>query len=58
MIFHLEDGSSTLQKGDEILNHATDYYKALFGPSDKPLFGLDPNCWTLEEKVTDRRTSC
>jgi hypothetical protein len=41
LIFHLETDNSVLENETEILNHASNYYKNLFGPSDKPLFGLD-----------------
>jgi hypothetical protein len=36
-----------------MLEHATKYYKTLFGPSEKPLFDLDPDCWKHEEKVIE-----
>jgi hypothetical protein len=51
LIFNMEKGGTTIQ-GEEILAHATDYYKNLFGPSEKPLFNLDSDCWTQEERVT------
>jgi hypothetical protein len=34
MIFQIENGNAILQKEEEILSHATDYYKTLFGPSE------------------------
>jgi hypothetical protein len=55
--YDLPDGEGrqyTLQKEEDILEHATEYYKTLFGPSEKkPLFDLDPDCWKHEEKVTE-----
>jgi hypothetical protein len=41
-----------LQKEEDILSHATEYYKKLFGPSEKPIFNLDSECWGQEDKVT------
>jgi hypothetical protein len=35
------------------LQHATEYYKNLFGPSESPMFSLDPNCWEQKEKITE-----
>lgn len=35
------------------MNHATKYYKSLFGPSESPIFSLDPNCWDQNEKITE-----
>jgi hypothetical protein len=52
MILQIENGDVTLQKEEDILEHATEYYKNLLGPSEKPIFNLDPNCWDLEQKVT------
>jgi hypothetical protein len=53
MIFQMDNGDNTLQKEEDILEHAIEYYKTLFGPSEKPLFDLDPDCWKHEEKVTE-----
>jgi hypothetical protein len=52
MIFQIENADTILQK-EEILGHAIEYYKTLFGPSEKPLFDLDPDYWSQEEKVTE-----
>jgi hypothetical protein len=32
-----------LSNDEEMLKHATEYYKTLFGPSDSPTFSLDPD---------------
>jgi hypothetical protein len=42
-----------LNKDEEMIKHATEYYKNLFGPSDSPTFSLDPDCWEQYEKVTN-----
>jgi hypothetical protein len=52
LIFNLEHEGNILEKDKDILTHATNYYRELFGPSKSPVFHLDPNCWGPEEKVT------
>jgi hypothetical protein len=57
-IFHLEyEGNilekNILEKEEEILKHATNYYKNLFGPSKNPTFHLNQNCWEHHEKVSN-----
>jgi hypothetical protein len=52
LIFNLEHDSNILEKDEDILTHATNYYRELFGPSESPVFHLDPNCWGPKEKVT------
>jgi len=37
---------------EKILEHATMYYKDLFGPSENPTFKLDSSCWDEQDKVT------
>jgi hypothetical protein len=44
-----KDGG-TIEDEKEILNHATEYYKELFGPSESPAFSLDPECWGQMKK--------
>jgi hypothetical protein len=46
-------GDELLQSEKDILAHASEYYKTLFGHEEKPVFNLDPVCWTQEEKVTE-----
>jgi hypothetical protein len=46
-------GGRTIEGDDELLKHATDYYKMLFGPTPGNAFPLDPNLWTSNEKVSD-----
>jgi hypothetical protein len=43
-IFQLEKEGEIIDKKEDILQHATEYYKSLFGPSESPMFSLDPNC--------------
>jgi hypothetical protein len=56
-IFHLEKDGENIDKEEEILNHATTYYKTLFGPSESPTFTLDPNCCGQQEKITKEENS-
>jgi hypothetical protein len=41
-IFSLMDGEVFLSGTERTLRHATDYYKALFGPRGGDAFDLDP----------------
>lgn len=38
---------------DKITEHATQYYKNLFGSTSKPKVLMDPNCWAPTEKITE-----
>jgi hypothetical protein len=53
MIFQLERGDEILQSEKEILAHASDYCRNLFGHEEKHVFSLGPECWTQGEKVTE-----
>jgi hypothetical protein len=46
-------GDEILHSEKEILAHASDYYRNLLGHAEKPIFSLDPECWTQEEKLTE-----
>jgi len=41
-----------LRKRKKILDHATDYYRKLFGPSTKPHLSMDPSCWDSLENIS------
>jgi hypothetical protein len=45
-----EDGN--ISKDEDIVKHATKYYKELFGPLESPTFSLNPDCWDQNEKIT------
>jgi hypothetical protein len=49
----LEKDGNITEEEEEILNHATEYYKDQFGPSESLTFSLDPDCWGTEEKVNE-----
>jgi len=42
-ILTLLDGDNIIEGDDNILAHATNYYKTLFGPSPGNSFPIDPN---------------
>ena len=51
-IFSIHQNGEEIKEEDKILQHATDYYKELFGPSDDPAVSLDVVCWTTEEQIS------
>lgn len=51
-IFSLQHGENTIEGEKEILVHATNYYKDLFGPSDSPKMKMDPQSWGEDEKLS------
>jgi hypothetical protein len=56
-IFQLDKDGETIEKEEDILQHATEYYKTLFGLTDRPTFSLDPNCWEQHEKITEEENT-
>ena len=51
-IFCLQKDEKSIVEDEKILEHATMYYKDLFGPSENPTFKLDSSCWDEQDKVT------
>jgi mannosylglycoprotein endo-beta-mannosidase len=51
LIIQLEHEGNFMESDEEILDHATNY-KELFGPSDSPLFQMNPDCWEPHEKIS------
>jgi len=48
------DNEGTLIEGNEnLIAHATQYYKLLFGPAPGNLLPIDPNLWSDDEKVSE-----
>ena len=47
------DGDQVIEGEDNLLNHATAYYKELFGPAEGNAFALDPNLWNEGERASD-----
>jgi hypothetical protein len=52
-IFSLKDGENIIQGTPDLLNHATAFYKDLFGPAIDSGIRLDNNIWSREEKMDD-----
>jgi hypothetical protein len=57
IIFNLEKDGENIDNDEDMVKHATEYYKELFGPSDSPIFTLSPDCWTHDEKITEEENS-
>lgn len=52
-MFSLNNGDEVIQGTEELLNHATEYYKNLFGPPDGFTCRLRSNVWAAAEKLSD-----
>jgi hypothetical protein len=52
-ILSLCDNNSVIEGDENLLEHATKYYKELFGPGVGNVFQMDPGLWKDGEKVTD-----
>ena len=57
LIISMEDGDKTIEGDDKLLQHATTYYKNLFGPENGNAFPLDPSLWTIEENVDEEENA-
>jgi hypothetical protein len=51
--FSLMGGDIQVVGTDDLLRHALDFYKALFGPGCGDAFDLDPELWFPEDRVID-----
>jgi hypothetical protein len=51
-IFYLQDGEINILGDENLLNHATEYYKGIFGPGTGDMMDLDANLWPDNQKVT------
>ena len=52
--FHsFSNGDETIEGTENLLKHATDYYRELFGTAPGNLFHMDPGSWGEDEKLTD-----
>jgi hypothetical protein len=52
-ILSLEKDGVAIEGENNLLNHATEYYKELFGPKPGNNFWLDPNIWEGCNKLND-----
>ena len=57
LIISMEDGNKIIEGDDNLLHHATTYYKNLFGPKNGNAFPLDPSLWTTNEKVDEEENA-
>jgi hypothetical protein len=48
----LKQNDVIIQGNDNLLQHATNYYKNIFGPTVGNLIPFDPNMWNPHEKLT------
>jgi hypothetical protein len=52
-IYSLQDGDVNISGDENLLKHATEYYKCLFGPGTRDALTLDPDLWPDEDTVTE-----
>jgi hypothetical protein len=52
-IFSLQDGVVSIQGDKDLLEHATNYYKSLFGPGGGNAIEFDHNLWSKESMVSE-----
>jgi hypothetical protein len=53
-IFSLQNDNSRIVGDENLIRHVTEYYKALFHPSDGNLIEMDQNLWGEEDKVSEQ----
>ena len=49
----LQEGDVVVEGTENLIKHATEYYKKLFGPAPGNMFRLDPDLWSPEEKLNE-----
>ena len=52
-IHSLNVGDAVIEGTEKLLEHATDFYKSIFGPAQGNMFHLDPDIWGEEEKLDE-----
>jgi hypothetical protein len=52
-IYSLQDGDVNISGDENLLKHATEYYKCLFGPGTGDALTLDPDLWPDEDTVIE-----
>ena len=50
-IISLHDGATIIEGATNLVNHATEFYKSLFGPAPGNVFPLSEDLWDPNEKV-------
>jgi len=53
-IMSLMDGDNVIEGDSDLIAHATDYYKTLFGPAARKSFPLNEGLWEDGEKVSEK----
>lgn len=53
-IFSLKHNDQIIEGDDALVDHATSFYKELFGPFAPSGIHLDPGCWDPDELVTSQ----
>lgn len=51
-IHSLVNGDVVIEGTQNLLRHAADFYKELFGPANGNMFHLDPNTWSSGKKIS------
>jgi hypothetical protein len=49
----LKDGDVNIEGTDNLVNHATSFYKNLFGPTPGNLIDIDENMWDDSERLSE-----
>jgi hypothetical protein len=52
-IYFLQDGNSKIYGDENLLKHATEYYKSLFGPGTRDALAFYPKLWPTEENISN-----
>ena len=52
-VHSLDNNGSLIEGTDNLLAHATSYYKELFGPAPGNLFAISPSLWGANELLSD-----
>ena len=53
-IFSLNHNDQVIEGDAALVEHATQFYKDLFGPSTHSSFTMDPSCWDQAESITNQ----
>jgi hypothetical protein len=56
-IFSLSHNEQIIEGDDALVEHATHYYKDLFGPSSSSGLHIDQECWEVDEKVNEQENT-
>jgi hypothetical protein len=52
-MFSLKENDILIEGTDNLISHATAYYKNLFGPAPGNILDFDPNMWNPHEKLSE-----